>query len=243
MVDPQPLDPQPLDPQTLEPDRHPLDRMQVINAAMAIIDQRGILGLTMRRLGSAVGVEAGSLYHWFANKQAVLDGVVESVRAEAFAAAFDETKRWQEGLYEMAVRYYNVLLSHPGVLPMMGNAILTSGGLHQVEALIGYLVAQGFDAVAAYALLTSLVGYVMGAAMRVSSVAIQGPNLSQAERIALGRHLDEHKFPHLRMLAERAVPADIDSLFHDGLRAWIAGIEVLRERGSVHIRINPTSAV
>ena len=57
--------------------RKPLTREAIIDAAMLVIDQEGLDKLSMRRLGTELGVEAMSLYNHVANKDAVLDAVHE----------------------------------------------------------------------------------------------------------------------------------------------------------------------
>ncbi|MGW5050005.1 TetR/AcrR family transcriptional regulator C-terminal domain-containing protein [Actinokineospora sp. NPDC004072] len=63
-------------------ERVPLSRDRVLHAALAIADAEGIPALTMRRLAADLGVEAMSLYHHVANKEALLDGLVEVIMAE-----------------------------------------------------------------------------------------------------------------------------------------------------------------
>ena len=55
---------------------------RVLRAAVALADAGGIESLTMRRLGQDLGVEAMSLYKHVANKEALLDGMVDLVFAE-----------------------------------------------------------------------------------------------------------------------------------------------------------------
>ena len=63
--------------------RKPLSRKRIVKAALRMIDKDGLDGLSMRRLGQALGVEAMALYHHFANKGALLDAVLEELIAEA----------------------------------------------------------------------------------------------------------------------------------------------------------------
>ena len=62
--------------------RIPLSRERVLAAAVAFADQNGIASLSMRKLGEAVGVEAMSLYNHVANKNQLLDGMVDLVFSE-----------------------------------------------------------------------------------------------------------------------------------------------------------------
>ena len=62
--------------------REPVTRERALRAAVDIADAEGISSLTMRRLASELGVEAMSLYHHVANKDAVLDGITDPGAAE-----------------------------------------------------------------------------------------------------------------------------------------------------------------
>ena len=61
----------------------PLTREIVLSAALDIIDSQGVDGLTMRRLGQALDRDPMALYRYAANKNALLDGVVELVMGQA----------------------------------------------------------------------------------------------------------------------------------------------------------------
>ena len=75
-----------VEPNAAREPRVPLTRERVLRAAVEIADARGIDALTMRNLGRDLGVEAMSLYNHVANKQDVLDGLVEVVVGEMLAA-------------------------------------------------------------------------------------------------------------------------------------------------------------
>lgn len=62
--------------------RVPLSRERVLQVAVDVADTEGIDALTMRNLAGHLGVEAMSLYYHVANKEAILDGVVDVVVAE-----------------------------------------------------------------------------------------------------------------------------------------------------------------
>src|SRR5438094_2026120 len=62
--------------------RTPLSRLQIAQAALAIVDRDGLDALSMRRLGAELGVEGMAIYRHFPNKAAVLAGVGEALLAE-----------------------------------------------------------------------------------------------------------------------------------------------------------------
>jgi AcrR family transcriptional regulator len=63
--------------------RLPLNRERVLRAALALADAGGIESLTMRKLGQELGVEAMSLYNHVANKDDILDGIVDLVFSQS----------------------------------------------------------------------------------------------------------------------------------------------------------------
>ncbi len=62
--------------------RAPLSRDRVLGAALRLADQGGLESLSMRKLGQELGVEAMALYYHFANKDEIVDGIVDLVFAE-----------------------------------------------------------------------------------------------------------------------------------------------------------------
>src|SRR5215218_11222265 len=62
--------------------RKPLNRQRILQAAIELADREGIDSLSMRRLGGELGVEAMALYRHVANKEELLDGMVDLVISE-----------------------------------------------------------------------------------------------------------------------------------------------------------------
>ena len=73
-------------PKRTRADRAGLSRGQVLDAALDLVDRDGVAALSMRRLGAELGVEAMTVYHYLPNKDALLDGIVERVMAQAETA-------------------------------------------------------------------------------------------------------------------------------------------------------------
>ena len=63
-------------------DRAPLSRERVLAGAVAVADSGGIAGLTIRSLAEELGVKPMSVYHHVANKEQILDGIVDIVFGE-----------------------------------------------------------------------------------------------------------------------------------------------------------------
>ncbi len=54
-------------------------RRDVVARAIEVLDDYGLGDLTMRRLGSELGVQPSALYHHFANKQTLLAAVADEI--------------------------------------------------------------------------------------------------------------------------------------------------------------------
>src|ERR687897_3600398 len=71
--------------------RQPLSRRRILEAAVRFVDREGLEALSMRKLGSELGVEAMSLYNHVPNKDALLDGMVEVLLGELEVPPEDES--------------------------------------------------------------------------------------------------------------------------------------------------------
>ena len=101
---------------TVEPNapaehRVPLSRQRVLGAAVELADREGIEALSMRRLGHELGVEAMSLYNHVANKDDVLDGMVDVILSEIDPPAADGD--WKAVLRSRILSARRVMLRHP----------------------------------------------------------------------------------------------------------------------------------
>src|SRR4051794_9883466 len=88
-----------------------LSRERVLTAAVALADAGGLEALTMRRLGEDLGVEAMSLYKHVANKEDLLDGMVDLVFAEIDLPR--EHAEWRTAMRARAVSARSALTRHP----------------------------------------------------------------------------------------------------------------------------------
>ena len=66
-------------PRNRPPERAQLSRERVLRGAIAVADAGGIAGLTIRSLAQELGVKPMSVYHYVANKDEIIDGVVDIV--------------------------------------------------------------------------------------------------------------------------------------------------------------------
>ena len=136
---------------TIAKPRLPLSKERVMQAAITVADKGGIESLTMRKLAEELGVEAMSLYYHVANKEAVLDGVVEALMGEieeeldGFGVPAELTS-WKTVMRERILSARTVMLRHPwapGVFETrtrMGPTIIM-----YFEGLLGIMREGGFS--------------------------------------------------------------------------------------------------
>jgi AcrR family transcriptional regulator len=146
-----------------------------VRAAVDFIDEYGLPGLSMRRLGSVLGVEAMSLYRYVPGRENLLDAVVNNIldgmRADSQVLESPENG-WQDFLQRLAHGVRRVALAHPKVFPLVASRPLEAPWLRPplrdlrwVEAFLDGLISEGFTdaaAVGAYRAFTSfLLGHLL----------------------------------------------------------------------------------
>ena len=173
-----------------------LSRERVLQAAVALADGSGIEGLSMRKLGEQLGVEAMSLYKHVANKDDLLDGMVDSVFAEIELARHEPS--WRAAMRDRAISVRTVLKRHPWAVPLMQSR--TNPGpstLGHLDALIGILRAGGFSVVLTAHALSAIDAYVYGFAMQEKALPFdtEERSIEVIEHILAAMPADE--WPHL----------------------------------------------
>jgi AcrR family transcriptional regulator len=128
-----------------------LSRERVLRAAVKVADERGIESLTMRRLAEGLGAEAMSLYYHVANKEAVLDGIVEAIATEIneVVGKIDVPAGgadWKKAVRQRILAAREVMLRHPWAPAVFQTRTTTSiAVLRYHDGLVGLLRAGGFS--------------------------------------------------------------------------------------------------
>lgn len=210
--------------------RTPLSRERVLHAAIALVDQVGLEALTMRRLGEQLGVEAMSLYKHVANKDEILDGIVDTVISEIELPAEAD---WKTAMRQRAISARAVLASHPWAIGMMeSRPALGPAAMRYVDAVIGSLRAGGFSVqMAAHAFL-SLDSYIYGFVVQEVSFRFDRSEEITGEARAILQAFPADQFPHLAEMAAEfsAKPGyNYADEFEFGLELILDGLEQHRE--------------
>ncbi|HJS48911.1 MAG TPA: TetR/AcrR family transcriptional regulator C-terminal domain-containing protein [Gaiellaceae bacterium] len=123
--------------------RAPLSRERVLRAAIELADEGGLEALTMRRLGHALGVEAMSLYNHVANKDEILDGIVDLVLGEVELPPGGD---WREAVRRCALSAYDALLRHPWACSVaMGSPRILPARFRYIEWVLRRFREAGFS--------------------------------------------------------------------------------------------------
>jgi AcrR family transcriptional regulator len=180
--------------------RTPLSRERVLRAAVALADRDGVGSLSMRRLARELGVEAMSLYHHVAGKDALLDGMVDLVFGEIELPAAGTG--WKTAMRRRAVSARAALSRHPWAINLMESR-RTPGpaNLRHHDAVIGCLRQAGFPVALTAHAYSLLDAYVYGFALQEASLPFDTPEetVELAQTIMDGFPADT--YPNLTELA------------------------------------------
>jgi TetR/AcrR family tetracycline transcriptional repressor len=218
--------------------RQPLDRPQIVRAALTLLDEVGLDGLTMRSLAERLGVQAASLYRHVRDKEELLILLADEISAELPVIEMPvagDGRDWKEALAEMAQRYRQALLSHRDGARLLAETWPAGPErLRRIEGLLELLVSAGFspqDAIRASYHFNNVVTEFVADEARMS-MAAQAMGASQSELIEGAREqykaLPADEFPNLTRYADYMVDGDADGLFQFGIDLCISGLEHLR---------------
>ena len=136
-----------------------LNRDRVLRAAMELADAGGLETLTMRTLGQELGVGPMALYRHVANKDDIVDGIVDLVFVEIGVTPAGGD--WRAAMRERAIAIREALTRHRWAIGLMESRRSPGpANLRHHDAVIGSLRAAGFDmemAAHAYSLLDSYI--------------------------------------------------------------------------------------
>jgi AcrR family transcriptional regulator len=154
--------------------RAPLSRDRVLTAAVAIADAGGLPALTIRSLATELGVKPMSVYHYVADKDEILDAIVDLVFAEIELPV--PGRNWRTEMQRRANSTRQVLARHPWAIPLLQSR--TNPGpatLGHHNAFIGTLRVAGFPIELVAHALALIDSYLYGFAISESALPIHGP--------------------------------------------------------------------
>jgi AcrR family transcriptional regulator len=211
--------------------RPPLDRDQVVEAALELLDEVGLDGLSMRRLAARVGVKAASVYWHVRDKEELLDLVFDRVIGEVEVPEPDPP-HWREQVWEVACRMRRVANAHRDIgRVQLGRFPIGPNALALSEGLLAIFRAGGLpDRASAYfAALLPL--YVSAFSLEeASELRSSGGEEASSEEVLhkirdYFTSLPAERFPNLSALADEVTGGEPDERFEFGLGLLLDGLE------------------
>ena len=210
-----------------------VQRQDIIDAAMALLDEVGADGLTMRRLAAALRIQAPSLYWHFAGKQALLDAMADALLAEMTLPPDDDLP-WDEWLRAVATEFRRALKSrrdgarvYAGTFPTMDNVLRIS------DHVIARLRAAGADERMAVHTLFTMQYFVIGFTIEEQATMPPPAGGGNGEGVDLKRVAQQltaeqaARYPNAAATVMLLASDDADARFRFGLDRLIDGLKAV----------------
>lgn len=218
-------------PRTARAARQPLTRERIVDAALRVLDRDGLDAVSMRRVGQELATGAASLYVHVANKDELLELMLDRVAGEIRVPPPDPP-RWPEQVEELGRALRRALLDHPGIARVsLAGVPAGPNALALTEGLLAILRAGGLPERAAAWAVDRLILYVSADAVEAS--ADRARRLGQEPAAARGARraragawlaaLPPDRFPNTVALVD-ALVAPGDDRFEFGLGLLVRGL-------------------
>jgi TetR/AcrR family tetracycline transcriptional repressor len=196
----------------------------IVQTALRLLDDVGLEGLTLRRLGSELGVSAATLYWHVRDKRALLDLVAEAIMAEHRPSGRPAPGQpWWEWLTEATSAQYRALVGHRDAALVVAGNRPTENALPAIEQTLSSLVEAGFPPVEALKSVLAIGHFILGSAMERQAEAARGAATETDSTIAVRMRTDTD-LPTLAAAAQAIPMTDPDATFQHGLALLIAGL-------------------
>jgi AcrR family transcriptional regulator len=211
--------------------RKPLSRAHVLEAAIALADEAGLEAFSMRGLAQELGVVPMALYKHVADKEELLDGMVDLVFGEI--ELLSEDLEWRSAMQRRAISTREALRRHSWAIGMMESRHPGPANLRNHNAVMGCLRKAGFSfemAVHAYSVHDA---YIYGFALQEKDLGFETPDSAgeAAQRRTETIGVPEN-YPYLVEIATKLPESGYDNAieFAWGLDLILDGLDrLLRE--------------
>lgn len=197
----------------------PLSKPRIVEAAVEVADHGGFAAISMRNVGRQLGVEAMSLYHHIANKDALLDALADWVFAQIELPVAADS--WQDGMRRRAGSARRVLVDHPWALTLIDSRSDPGPALlRHHDAVIGCLRGGGFSIDLAARAFSVIDAYVYGFALTERNLPFDPSTTTDAVDFAAEVTPLLSGYPHLAELVQHLTASgeySFSGQFEDGL--------------------------
>lgn len=199
-------------------ERRTLNRESIARAALELIDAEGLAGLSMRKLGAKLGVEAMSLYHYVANKGDLLDAAVEQIYLEIEIPTQTESSEWEATVRSGLQSFHHTLARHPNTISLFASEPAVSPGAFGVfYAAYQRFILAGLEPTEAHEALHLMVSFVLGH-LTLSVGRAGGGDVFDLVEITDGTD------PDVATFIKAGAAMEPDDHFEFGLDTMIAGL-------------------
>ena len=209
-----------------------LNRETVLRAALTLADEGGTEALTMRNLGHSLGVEAMSLYNHVANKDDVLDGLVDMVFSEIEVSC--DGRDWKKAMRRRAISAREVLARHRWAIGLMESRTRPGPAtLGHHESVLRCLREAGFSVAMAAHAYSAMDSYIYGFALQQASLPFDTGEQAAEVAETILRHSQMAAYPRMMEIATQHVMKPGYSYakeFEFGLDLILDGLEWARGR-------------
>jgi AcrR family transcriptional regulator len=208
--------------------REPLSRERILRMALSLADGGDIEAISMRKIALALGVQAMSLYNHVANKDDILDGMVDLVIGEIEVPSL--TSDWKDAMRRRSISAHEVLLRHPwAAIVIMSRVNVGPANLRYVDATIGCLVNGGFSWVNADRIWNALDSHIYGFTLQELKFPFKPEEYSAAAQGGLPL-IPAEKYPYMNAMTHQIIEGEYDGVccFEFGLEMLLEGLDRLR---------------
>lgn len=198
-----------------------LDRHRIARVALALIDEHGIDQLSMRKLGSLLGVEGMALYHYFSNKAELLDGILDLILEEVAArltpegSALERIRRTFDMLRLIAVEHPHAFLS------MVSRRFRTPTSLRFYEQLLQLFHEAGMNPEQSARYYRLMANFTVGAGVAEVGSRAKQPD---AAPIILEQFSDPQAYPRVTEVVPYLRVSEIDGIYQSGMDLLFAAL-------------------
>ncbi|WP_204140516.1 TetR/AcrR family transcriptional regulator [Halomicronema sp. CCY15110] len=210
----------------------PLSRDRILQVALQQADAEGLAALSMRKLAQALGVKAMSLYNHVANKDDIIDGMVELVVAEMALPSL--TVDWQTAMRQRATSAHAVLLRHPwATMALMSRVNVGPAMLRYIDATLGCLVEAGFSYPLADYAWNAIDSHTYGFTLQALNFPFEADEYAQTAQDYVAM-IPPERYPYMHRLTQQVMTGQHNGLhdFEFGLNLLLDGLEKLRGTNS-----------
>jgi TetR/AcrR family transcriptional regulator, tetracycline repressor protein len=204
-----------------------LDREIVVRTALQVLDEVGLEGLTLRKIATALDVQAPALYWHFKNKQALLDEMATTILADNIRdiGLPSGEGSWDDWAISYGIGLRHMLLRYRDGAKMFSGTYLTDSALYApMETALQKLTTAGFSLLEAISGLATIYYYTVGFTIEEQAIHPRPSELNQQYDLAKrDERIDGATFP-LALAAGAEIFSNFDQRFEQGLKLIIAGL-------------------